>query len=84
MVVHGDDPSKLGNVYGASIDSNQASLGGLYSTSPTHKRQGSIVPIVEELDFEQTVRGSHHWVGVMRDWNWEGKYNTKTHQQQQP
>lgn len=76
MVVHGDHPSKSGNVYGASIDSNQA-LGGLYSTSPTHKRQGSIVPIVEELDFEQTVRGSHHWVGVMRDWNWEGKYKTQ-------
>lgn len=74
MVAHAVHPSKSGNVYGASTDSNQA-LGGLYSTSPTHKRQGSIVPIVEELDFEQTVRGSHHWVGVMRDWNWEGKYN---------
>lgn len=28
---------------------------------------------VEELDFEQTVRGRHHWVGVMKDWDWEGK-----------
>ncbi|EED15354.1 C6 finger domain protein, putative [Talaromyces stipitatus ATCC 10500] len=74
MVVHEDHhPSKLGKVYGSSIDNTQT-LGGLYSTSPTQRRQGSIVPIVEELDFEQTVRGSHHWVGVMRDWNWEGKY----------
>jgi len=46
-------------------------LGGLYSTSPTQKRTGSIAPMVEELDFEQTVRGSQHWVGVMKDWNWE-------------
>ena len=27
--------------------------------------------ILEELDFEKTVRGRLHWVGVMRDWNWE-------------
>lgn len=57
-------------MYGTSVDSGQRP-GGLSSTGPTHKRQGSTVPIVEELDFEQTVRGSHHWVGVMRDWNWE-------------
>lgn len=32
---------------------------------------------VEELDFEQTVRGRHHWVGVMKDWDWEGKFRDK-------
>ncbi|KAL8699053.1 MAG: hypothetical protein Q9201_006227 [Fulgogasparrea decipioides] len=26
---------------------------------------------IEELDFERTVRGRLHWVGVMKDWNWE-------------
>jgi len=25
------------------------------------------------VDREYTVRGSLHWLGVMRDWNWEGK-----------
>ncbi|KAF4624786.1 hypothetical protein G7Y89_g13383 [Cudoniella acicularis] len=28
-------------------------------------------PITEELDPEVTVRGRMHWVGVMKDWEWE-------------
>lgn len=27
----------------------------------------------EEMDHEMTVRGSLHWVGVMKDWEWEGE-----------
>jgi Fungal specific transcription factor domain len=69
-----DHPSKSGSIYGNSMDNNQIS-GGLYPMSPTNARHGSMVPIVEELYFEQTVRGSHHWVGVMKDWGWEGKIN---------
>ncbi|CAL8574812.1 hypothetical protein XPA_000763 [Xanthoria parietina] len=26
---------------------------------------------IEDLDRERTVRGRLHWVGVMKDWNWE-------------
>ncbi|KAL8773532.1 MAG: hypothetical protein Q9209_001636 [Squamulea sp. 1 TL-2023] len=26
---------------------------------------------IEDLDYERTVRGSLHWVGVMKDWKWE-------------
>ncbi|KAL8663020.1 MAG: hypothetical protein Q9202_004250 [Teloschistes flavicans] len=26
---------------------------------------------IEELDPERTVRGRQHWVGVMKDWDWE-------------
>ncbi|KAL8643319.1 MAG: hypothetical protein Q9226_008407, partial [Calogaya cf. arnoldii] len=26
---------------------------------------------IEDLDYERTVRGRLHWVGVMKDWNWE-------------
>lgn len=29
--------------------------------------------ILEYIDFEKTVRGRLHWVGVMKDWNWEGE-----------
>ena len=29
---------------------------------------------LEKLHFERTVRGRQHWVGVMKDWNWEGKF----------
>ena len=30
-------------------------------------------PITEEMDPELTVRGRLHWVGVMKDWEWESK-----------
>ncbi|KAL8786557.1 MAG: hypothetical protein Q9213_002693 [Squamulea squamosa] len=26
---------------------------------------------IEDLDYERTVRGRLHWVGVMKDWKWE-------------
>ncbi|KAH8705572.1 putative C6 finger domain protein [Talaromyces proteolyticus] len=42
-------------------------------TGATNLRGVSTFSTVEELDFEQTVRGRQHWVGVMKDWNWEGK-----------
>lgn len=28
---------------------------------------------VESIEFEKTVRGPLHWVGVMKDWKWEGE-----------
>ena len=30
-------------------------------------------PVWEDLDPELTVRGQMHWIGVMREWKWEGK-----------
>lgn len=30
------------------------------------------VDTMEDLDFKRTVRGRLHWVGVMKDWGWEG------------
>lgn len=41
-----------------------------YSAKPLPKKE---VEIIEEVDPEMTVRGSRHWVGVMKDWNWEGR-----------
>lgn len=29
--------------------------------------------ILESIEHERTVRGRLHWVGVMKDWNWEGQ-----------
>ena len=29
------------------------------------------VDTLEDLDFERTVRGRLHWVGVMKEWGWE-------------
>lgn len=30
-------------------------------------------PVTEDMDPELTVRGRMHWVGVMKDWDWESK-----------
>lgn len=30
-------------------------------------------PVTEDMDPEVTVRGRMHWVGVMKDWEWESK-----------
>lgn len=29
--------------------------------------------LVEEITFDRTVRGRLHWIGVMKDWKWEGR-----------
>ena len=31
--------------------------------------------MLENIEFEKTVRGRLHWVGVMKDWDWEGKHD---------
>lgn len=31
------------------------------------------IDMLEDIDFDKTVRGGLHWVGVMKDWGWEGK-----------
>ncbi|KKY22580.1 putative c6 finger domain-containing protein [Phaeomoniella chlamydospora] len=38
---------------------------------PTSMRNRSSDSPTENLDFEYTVRGHLHWVGVMNDWRWE-------------
>lgn len=32
--------------------------------------------MLEAIDFQRTVRGRLHWIGVMRDWKWEGRRNS--------
>ena len=34
--------------------------------------QPKSIDAFEEMDFERTVRGRLHWIGVMKDWKWEG------------
>lgn len=33
----------------------------------------SSTELVEPIDYQRTVRGRLHWVGVMKDWKWEGQ-----------
>jgi hypothetical protein len=53
---------------------HRSSFSGAFSGSfaPQGKRRPE--PVTEEMDPDLTVRGSLHWVGVMRDWNWESKF----------
>ncbi|KAK2769760.1 hypothetical protein FQN53_005925 [Emmonsiellopsis sp. PD_33] len=39
-------------------------------------RRGSFIPGLDDVEIEKTVRGKLHWVGVMKDWNWEGMLST--------
>ena len=48
--------------------SESSSLGVGVGTKPWSPVEADTLP------FDQTVRGSAHWVGVMRDWNWEGTF----------
>lgn len=39
------------------------------------QRRRNSEPITEHIDREYTVRGQLHWVGVMKDWGWEGWFH---------
>ncbi|KAG9233746.1 fungal-specific transcription factor domain-containing protein [Amylocarpus encephaloides] len=41
------------------------------AVAPQNRRQE---PTTEEMDPEVTVRGRMHWVGVMKDWDWESRF----------
>ena len=43
-------------------------VGGSFSSALRRRQQE---PITEDMDPEFTVRGQLHWVGVMKDWEWE-------------
>ena len=36
-----------------------------------HTRRRNSSETIQDVDYERTVRGRLHWVGVMKDWNWE-------------
>ncbi|GMF74219.1 unnamed protein product [Aspergillus oryzae] len=42
-------------------------------------RRSSAVSPLENIEFEKTVRGNLHWVSVMQEWDWEGKFHFFIH-----
>ncbi|KAI9788958.1 MAG: hypothetical protein M1835_001980 [Candelina submexicana] len=46
-------------------------LGFPTSTKVDYATTRSADAIAEDMPYEMTVRGSLHWVGVMKDWEWE-------------
>ncbi|KAH9209240.1 fungal-specific transcription factor domain-containing protein [Leptodontidium sp. 2 PMI_412] len=50
---------------------NGRSLSGTFSPNSGMERKRVHEPVDEDMEFEVTVRGRMHWVGVMKDWEWE-------------
>lgn len=58
---------------GMNMNMGMGGMGNAYRRPSVPKRKPS--DTMENLDPEMTIRGRLHWVGVMRDWNWEGKFS---------
>lgn len=63
------------NGYGGS--KRRATFSGMAPASSSvgtfERPRKKSVDTLEDIDFERTVRGRLHWIGVMKDWKWEGK-----------
>ena len=46
---------------------------GMPTAMTINPSRKSSTDIVEDIEYEKTVRGRMHWVGVMKDWEWESK-----------
>lgn len=53
-----------------AISNNMSLLEDTYQAGFSRKKS---IDMIEDIDFEKTVRGRLHWIGVMRDWSWEGE-----------
>jgi hypothetical protein len=63
------------NVGGSTANKKpRTERGSISSISPPQKRRQEQDPVTENMDPEVTVRGRMHWVGVMKDWDWESKF----------
>jgi hypothetical protein len=67
-----------------STKRQRASFSGAFSGAFSSQGKRRQEPITEELDPELTVRGGLHWVGVMKDWNWESKCFSSTYYRLSP
>lgn len=53
---------------------------GAPSTRSAPPKRNSIVSPLENIEFEKTVRGRLHWVNVMEEWGWEGRYSSSSNE----
>ena len=58
---------------GGPVKNQRNNASGSFSVTPRARQQE---PITEDMDPEFTVRGELHWVGVMKDWEWESKFDS--------
>lgn len=57
------------------VKKHRNSFGGSFPTAAGPFQKRRLEPVTEEMDPEVTVRGRLHWVGVMKDWEWESKFS---------
>lgn len=72
-----DDSGHLDWTNGYGTSKRRATFSGM---GPASSSDVTFVPsrrksadTLEDIDFERTVRGRLHWIGVMKDWKWEGE-----------
>jgi hypothetical protein len=46
---------------------------GMPAPNGLHQLRNQSIYTTPNVGFEKTVRGRLHWVGVMKDWDWEGR-----------
>lgn len=46
---------------------------GMPAPISLHQLRNQSIDTTSNFEFERTVRGRLHWVGVMKDWHWEGR-----------
>lgn len=72
-----DDCSPLDWTNGYGTGKRRATFSGMApASSPVltyESPRRKSVDTLEDIDFERTVRGRLHWIGVMKDWKWEGE-----------
>ncbi|KAI9823437.1 MAG: hypothetical protein M1832_002448 [Thelocarpon impressellum] len=64
--------SFTGDGYGGGKRRATARDGEIVRSSPPRRESADNLP--DGMDPGMTVRGHLHWVGVMKDWDWEGEY----------
>lgn len=75
-----DKLAKRGLIYGGGSEPHAYAPGEPWrrrsvvedsGSSSAVSRRNSIAPLLENIEFEKTVRGRLHWVTVMQEWEWE-------------
>ena len=56
-----------------SVTSKRRSDDELYQPQSAEPSRADCTDTVENLHPDETVKGRLHWLGVMKDWKWEGK-----------
>ncbi len=69
-----DWPEDLGG--GKRRATAQDFMGSDFGMVRIEQPRSKSVDVMQDMDVAKTVRGRLHWLGVMKDWKWEGEFDT--------